>query len=659
MALVSLDNLHFDYGRETILRGVTLALQTQVRCGLVGANGAGKTTLLAAIAGELDIPAGTRQIQGGVDIVMLRQETTLAVDDQPEARLLERVGVLAFHRERAIEQELADINQALAAEETDSRQHQQLIVRQGHLQAEFERLGGYGARARLESALMGVGLGPESWSRSLPQLSGGERRRAALAVVLLSGADLLLLDEPTNHLDLDSCEWLEGFLNSGRSAAVIVSHDRYFLDRVTTRTIHLDRGRLVSYSGNFSFFAEQSRQRYEQDFNAWQRQQTKIKQTEEYIRRNIEGQKTKQAQARRKQLAKEVRLERPSAQAGRFRFSLEPVRRSGGTVFQGEALAKRYGERALITDLDFHVARGEKIGIVGPNGCGKSTLLKILTGEVVPDSGRVVVGHGVDLGYYDQELSGVSDHNTVLGEISTVDPRATLGELRSFLGAFGFGEDLYDRSVARLSGGERGRLSLLRLVKEGHNTLLLDEPTNHLDVRSRESLEAALKEFEGTLIVVSHDRRFLDQVVQRLIIFPDARDEDRGCLKHFAGNYSQWMEHRRQKQQQGKERRIAAADKERRAGARSPAKAIVARARLSKNEIKRREQQITAAEIRIKELEAEQAAAVASMGLPATDNAERLLLAKRCSDIEEELTQCMERWEALHLEIEEGTDENP
>ncbi len=660
MALVSLDNLHFDFGREKILDGVSLALQPQVRCGLVGANGAGKTTLLAAVAGELDLPAGTRNVQGGITIAVLRQDSALAVDDDPRVPLRQRVGELAFGPEQTIEKELEEIGRQLAQGDVNETEHARLIARQGHLQAEFERLEGYGMQARLETALMGVGLRPDTWDRPLQKLSGGERRRAALAVVLLGGADLLLLDEPTNHLDLESCEWLENFLVGGGSAAVIVSHDRHFLDRVTTRTLHLDRGRLVSYAGNYSFFTAQNALRYQQELAAWQRQQVRIKQTEEYIRRNIEGQKTRQAQARRKQLAKEERLRRPTEEAGLFRFSLVPARPSGGTVFQVENLGKAWGGRTLIKDLDLHVSRGEKVGIVGPNGCGKSTLLKLLSGRVVPDTGRVVVGHGVDCGYYDQELSGVSDHNTVLTEIADVDPRATIGELRSFLGAFGFGEDLFDRRVGRLSGGERGRLSLLRLVKEGHNTLLLDEPTNHLDARGRESLEAALREFTGTVIVVSHDRRFLDKVVGSLLVFPDAGapEAEQGRLNRFAGNYTQWMDHRARRREQERAARQSTSGGRPVAepGGQPTTPPPGERPALSKNEIRRRERQIGLVEDRIKELETEQAAAVAAMADPATGNEERLALARRCSEIETELGGLMARWEELHGEIEAGTD---
>ncbi len=322
----------------------------------------------------------------------------------------------AFAREREIEAELAEVARRIAATAEPAEQAA-LVQQQGRLQDEFERRDGYAMQARLETALRGVGLLPRSWETPVDRLSGGERRRAALAAVLLSGADLLLLDEPTNHLDLESCEWLEAFLVQADTAAVIVSHDRHFLDRVTTRTLQLDRGRVVSYSGNYTFFDEQSRLRYEQDLAAWERQQSRFRQTEEYIRRNIEGQKTKQAQSRRKQLDKEEKLERPTAEPGLYRFHLQPVRPSGGTVLEAHGLGKGYGGRTLLEGFELHVSRGERLGIVGPNGCGKSTLLKMFAARVVPDAGHVVVGHNVDLGFYDQELASVADHNTVIQEM--------------------------------------------------------------------------------------------------------------------------------------------------------------------------------------------------------------------------------------------------
>ena len=641
MALLSIQNGYFDYGREKILRGVTVALHLGGKYALVGANGAGKTTLLAAMAGELQLQGGTRQVMGSATVRMLRQETTIDPDACDNGLLKETVAGAAFARERQLERQLAQLGVELAAAKPEDQVA--LVELQGRLQQEFEHLDGYGMQPRLEMALMGVGLKPETWDRPVNKLSGGERRRAALATVLLRRADLLLLDEPTNHLDLESCEWLEGFLESYPGAVVLVSHDRHFLDRVAKKTLHLDRGRLNGYSGNYSFFDEQSQLRYKQEFNAWQRQQSKIRQTEDYIRRNLEGQKTKQAQSRRKQLEKEEKLEKPTTEPGLFRFHLDPVRPSGGTVLETEGLTKGWGGRPLVKGLDLHVSRGDRIGIIGPNGCGKSTLLKMMAGRIIPDAGRVVIGHNVDLGFYDQELSGVSDHNTVLAEMMSVDPLPTIGEHRSFLGAFGFGEDLHDRQVSLLSGGERGRLSLLRLIKEGHNTLLLDEPTNHLDIRSRESLEAALAEYTGTMVVVSHDRRFLDKIVQRLIVF----DGD-GQVQVFDGNYADYVWKR--KQQAAAVAETEERKKPKPAAAQDQAKPAV----LSKNEINRRLQWINEAEEKILELESAKEEALAEMGSPSLNNDRRIDLARLCAGYDAELETVMADWEKWHLEIDKG-----
>jgi len=587
LALLTLTAAAFDYGR-------------------------GKTTLLGVLAGEITLQGGQYTRSGGVSLRYLRQETVLGLADEDTRPLREAVRDTAYARELALQAELEETGRALAAAAPPDQAA--LITRQGRLQSEFERLGGYTLESRLEAALSGVGLPKVIWDNPLARLSGGERRRAALAATLLGQTDVLLLDEPTNHLDLESCEWLESHLIDRRGAAIIVSHDRWFLDRVSQRTLHLDRGRLVDYGGNYTFYQRAAGERRKQDEAAWQRQQDHIRQTEAFIRKNIEGQKTKQAQARRKQLARVDRIDRPTAEKSHYRFALAPGRASGGMVLQAEGLARRFGERTLFEGVDLHVVRGERVGILGPNGCGKSTLLHILAGLETADAGRVVRGHNVDLGLYDQNLQIVSDHHTVLSEMQAVDPAALLGDLRSFLAAFGFGEDMIDRPVGSLSGGERGRLALLRLIKEGHNTLLLDEPTNHLDIRSRESL---------------------------------GREEATG-VRVFLGGYADYVRKRDAGQRETADSVPAAKVK--------PAAPVTTTTGLSKNEQTRRRAWIAGVEETIAALESEKDEAIAALSQPDCPNDRRRDLAGRCATIDADLAEAMQRWEEWNAELEGNTD---
>ncbi len=640
MSLLSLQTVAFDFGRETILRDASLALHRGERCALVGANGTGKSTLLSLMAGDLQPQGGSVQKAGATKVVHLRQETVVGAR-LPGETIFDAVATEAFREELRLESELERI--AVAIARADPGEMDVLAREQGELQAAYERREGYAWRSRLQATLAGLGLRESLWGLSPDALSGGERRRAALSAALLSGGNLLLLDEPTNHLDLDAREWLEARLPKLPAALVVVSHDRHFLDRVTTRTLNLSRGRLTSWSGNYSFYLRASAETRVREEATWRRQQERIARTEDYIQRNIAGQKTKQAQSRRKQLAREERLERPEHEARGFKFRLEPNRTSGSMALEIADLAKGFDGEALFSGLTLNVARGDRIGIIGPNGCGKSTLLSVLSGQSLPDRGRVALGHNVDLGYYDQHLLNVTDANTVLEELASVWPGATLGELRSFAGAFGFGADMIDRGVGRLSGGERGRLSLMRLIREGHNTLLLDEPTNHLDMQGREALESALEDFDGTLIVVSHDRRFLDRIAQRLIVFEQGDDGRMSTLVHL-GNYSDLVTRR----ESAKTEAAAVATSER------PKAAKPERARAegpSKNEIRRLEARIAEAEVEIEALEAKKAELLARLSAPALEPEARLEISQRFTVAEDELNAKLAQWETWLDEI--------
>ena len=400
---------------------------------------------------------------------------------------------------------------------------------------EFNARQGYAIRARVEATLSGLGFRPEALQTPVRHLSGGQKNIAALARVLLQEPDLLLLDEPSNHLDVQATEWLEGVLRDYAGAVVAVSHDRYFLDRTVDEIVELEQQSLQRYPGNYSAYVAAKALRREQQIKAYEQQHAEIERHEEFIRRNMAGQKTKQAQSRQKVLARIERLERPGGDGRRLNVQFTANRRENHEVLVCRNLQKRYGQREVLRRLSFTVYRGEKVGLTGPNGAGKSTLLRLLTGQEPPDGGTLRVGSNIAVAYYDQELASLQARRTVLDEVWQMAPDWTQGEMRSHLGRFLFSGDEVSQTIGSLSGGQKSRVALAKLMLTKANLLVLDEPTNHLDIPACEVLEQALADYPGTLLIVSHDRYFLDRVIDRLLVLHDGV-----CMSH-AGNYSDYQ----------------------------------------------------------------------------------------------------------------------
>jgi ATP-binding cassette subfamily F protein 3 len=417
-----------------------------------------------------------------------------------------------------------------------------ILEKYAELQTEFERNDGFSYTAKAEAILQGLGFEKESWDQETRTLSGGQKNRLGMARLLLSNANVLLLDEPTNHLDVQAVEWLENFLQSFEKAYVIISHDRYFLDRTTKKIIEIENGKTVTYKGNYSAFLIEREERREQQLREFENQKAFIAKTEDFIRRNIAGQKTKMAKSRRNMLERMTRIEGVSSEKTSGNFKLKSVTRAGQNVLTVEDLAIGYGENVLAKDINFTLQRGECLGIIGGNGTGKTTFLKTILGQIRELSGKIDWGTKTDAGYYSQNLEDLDGRNEVINELRRVAPLAENGELRSFLARFLFvGEEVFNQ-VKNLSGGEKGRLALAKLIYSNKNVLVLDEPTNHLDIPSREALENALDIYTGTILTVSHDRFFLDKIATQIFSF-----EENGTIEIYEGNYSEfhdWKERR-------------------------------------------------------------------------------------------------------------------
>jgi ATP-binding cassette subfamily F protein 3 len=534
--LVQLADVHFGYPGTEIFSGVSFQVNPGDRLGLVGPNGAGKSTLMRLLAGELTPDQGQVVRTRGKTLAYMHQSQEFHGHGTLWETLLEPFAALLQMR-----QDLADLEHRLG--DATGEEGEALLQRYGRLQEEYAQKDGYTLEVRARQLAHDLGFRDEDLQRPVTTLSGGERGRVELAKVVLMQPDLLLLDEPTNHLDVEAVEHLEERLREWHPARafVLISHDRYFLRAVCQDIVDIEGLDVVRYAGGYDRYLVERKERHERLLAEWERQQEEIARTEEFIRRNIAGQKTKQAQSRRKMLEKMERLTRHRDEwqaAGRIGLQFSVGDHKGGReMIRAEGVELGYGSGpALVRDLDLSVYRGERIGIIGPNGAGKTTLLKALIGQLAPRQGLITLGHEARIGYFDQKLSDLDEERSLIEEVRSVRGDFNEDVARAYLGRFRFTGDDGFRKVRGLSGGERNRLVLAKMMLRPRNLLAMDEPTNHLDIPACEVLEEALLGYDGTVLIVSHDRYFLDRVAGRILHL----DPQTGRVDVHVGNYSDW-----------------------------------------------------------------------------------------------------------------------
>ncbi len=636
LMLFRLSNVWKSYGGTEILKGVSFQVNPSEKVGLVGRNGAGKTTVFRLVTGQEAADDGEVIKMNGLKLGLLDQHV-----DFGEAETVHTAALSAFKEIHDMEAEMRLLEKTMETDHSEA-----VLDRYADLQTAFEHADGFSYAAKAESVLLGMGFPPEMWLDDVRTLSGGQKNRLGMVRLLLSSADVLLLDEPTNHLDVNAVEWLEEFLKTYDKTYVVISHDRYFLDRTTNRVIEMDRGLAVTYKGNYSQYLAERELRREQQIREYENQQAHINKTQEFIRRNLEGQKTKQAKSRRTLLAKMDRIEAVTSEKSGGNFGLRQVERTGNNVLTAEDLTIGYEKKILAKKLNFSLHRGDALGIIGGNGTGKTTLLKTLLGNIRELGGKLHWGTKVNIGYYSQNLEGLEPRNEVIQELRRVAPSADNGTLRGFLAKFLFvGEDVF-KPVSALSGGEKGRLALAKLIYSQKNVLVLDEPTNHLDIPSRESLENALEEYDGTIIAVSHDRFFLDKIASQMLSF-----EDDGRVLDFNGNYTEFHDWKLEKGAGTPGRRDAVSEP----GAIATGFLQTPKTKdqkpksdpLSKNQRNQLEKRIKSIESEIPILEAEAARLTADMSVPriASDYAKLAEVTQKLSETEKRIQNLYAEWE--------------
>jgi len=634
MIVLQADEINKSFGEQQVLRKVSLALQEKERVGLVGVNGSGKSTLLHCLTGAVEPDSGQIAVASGLTLGCLEQMPAFG-----EEMTAWDVMMASYAALTAQMQEMRELEARMGE---DASGLERIMEQYARISDDYERAGGYACETNARKILIGLGMGSAEMRQPVSTFSGGQKTRLNLGRLLALAPDILLLDEPTNHLDLDSVEWLEDFVRSYRGTVLVISHDRRFLDRVATRIIELEGGVLRSYSGNYSAFQQKKAAEDMAYQRAFEKQQDHIQQTEAYIRRFKAGIKSKQARGRQLQLERLERLEDRAPERRLRARGLRVNQASGDEVLLVEGVSKSYNGRPLLRDVDLRLHRGEKIALIGPNGSGKTTLLNIISRQAEPDTGEIKLGSRVKMAFFTQEHADLHPNRTLLEEI-ILSFDLTLEEARSALGGMLFSADEVLKKVGDLSGGELGRLAFLKVMLSGANLLLLDEPTNHLDIPSCQAVETMLKNYPGTVLLVSHDRYFIDQVAERVAAIEDGR------LEYYWGDYSYYYEKKLAREQElsatgresakktpGPDRQQREAEKER----------LRVQRRLER-EIEALEQSIFAAESRKTELEAE-------MSDPATysDEEKALLCTREYEQVKTTLVQQYERWEDLQEELQ-------
>jgi len=533
MILISVQELQKSFGVHEVLRSVTFSLQKGEKMGLVGVNGCGKTTLMRMIAGEMQPDGGTIHRNKDLRVGYLAQLDDIPLTDTVWGALLK-----VFEPIRVMERRMAEIEKLL--ESADPETALRLSSEYQRLTESYNAQQGYAYEGEMLRVLNGLGLKPEMHQRQVSTLSGGERTRLSLAKLLLQKPDIILMDEPTNHLDLEAIEWLQDYLTDYKGSLLLISHDRYFLDHVCTTMGELLGGKMIKFTGNYTEYMKKRTADFETRMKAYELQQKEIQREQAIIERyrSFNREKSiKAAESREKRLAKVERLEKP-VEEQHVRFSFDARRRSGEEALEVRELSKSFEGQPVFQNLSFKLRTGDRVALIGPNGVGKSTLFRILTHQLNPDHGSVRFGTNIDIGYYDQHQQNLNPQNTILDEVWNAFPKLEQTRIRSALGLFLFTGDEVFEKIEKLSGGERGRVALTKLMLKQDNLLLLDEPTNHLDMDSREVLEDALRDFPGTILAISHDRYFINRFAEKVMVM------EKDGVTEYLGNFDDYIEKR-------------------------------------------------------------------------------------------------------------------